>query len=256
MKALPEPENSAASRRRKPRCSLFANNGEMATPSPALLWKLALFVGPLLAIVTLKTQFVSLGTAADGCITLWAFSIGGAWAASRCKRSGCEIRISRSEVVLLALFAVAILVDLIHHTTQPAFWTEAAAWIAAYLALRRILPAHPRAAEGLVWGLLAAFLGEVGWAAAQYAGWVPPMTPDFPVTGSFDNPAALAIATFAALPALTIWRHTTNRWATAGSIAVGALIITILYVTASRTAMLAWLAVLVVAFLRSRTGKT
>ncbi len=228
----------------------------MTKPSLTLLWKFALFTGPLLTVITFKTQFVSLGTAANKCIALWAFGIGSAWAITAPRKNRSEIRISLSETVLLTLCVAALLVDLIHRTAQPAFWTEAAAWIAAYLALRRILPAHPRAAEGLVWGLLAAFLGEVGWAAAQYAGWVPPMTPDFPVTGSFDNPAALAIATFAALPALTIWRHTTNRWATAGSIAVGALIITILYVTASRTAMLAWLAVLVVAFLRSRTGKT
>lgn len=256
MKALPEPENSAASRRRKPRCSLFANNGEMATPSPALLWKLALFVGPLLAIVTLKTQFVSLGTAADGCITLWAFSIGGAWAASRCKRSGCEIRISRSEVVLLALFAVAILVDLIHRTAQPAFWTEAAAWLVAFFALRRILSTHPHAAEGLVWGLLAAFLVEVGWAAAQFAGWMPALTPDFPVTGGFDNPAGLALATFAALPALTVWHRHAKRWAVAACAVTGLLITAILWLTASRTALLAWTAALGVNFLKGRTGRT
>ena len=255
MKALPEPENSAASRRRKPRCSLFANNGEMTTPSPTLLWTLALFVGPLLAIVTLKTQFVSLGTAADGCIALWAFGIGGAWAATLFGKSKKGIHISRSETILLTLFAAALLVDLIHRTAQPAFWTEATAWLVAFFALRRTLAVHPRAAEGLVWGLFAAFLVEVGWAAAQFAGWVPALTPDFPVTGSFDNPAGLALATFAALPALTVWRRHAKRWPVAACAVTGLLIIAILYVTASRTAMLAWLAVLVVVFFRKCAGR-
>ena len=255
MKALPEPENSAASRRRKPRCSLFANNGEMTTPSPTLLWTLALFVGPLLAIVTLKTQFVSLGTAADGGIALWAFGIGGAWAITTSRKSRSEIRINLSETVLLMLFAVAFLIDLIHRTAQPAFWTEAAAWLTAYFTLRRILPAHPHAAEGLVWGLFAAFLVEMGWAAAQFAGWMPALTPDFPVTGGFDNPVGLALATFAALPALTVWCRHANRWAVDACAVTGLLVIAILYVTASRTAMLAWLAVLVVVFFRRCAGR-
>lgn len=255
MKALPEPENSAASRRRKPRCSLFANKGETTTPSPTLLWTLALFVGPLLAIVTLKTQFVSLGTAADGCITLWAFGIGGAWAITTSRKSRSEIHISLSETVLLMLFAIAFLIDLIHRTAQPAFWTEAAAWLTAYFTLRRSLPAHPHAAEGLVWGLFAAFLVEIGWAAAQFAGWAPALTPDFPVTGSFDNPAGLALATFTALPALTVWRRHANRRAVAACIVTGLLVIAILYVTASRTALLAWLAVLIVVFFRKCAGR-
>ncbi len=210
------------------------------------------FLLPLWAALSFPGMFVSAGRAADFGVSLWAYGLGGV-ALFRMWRRGREASISLSEAVLFLGIVVAWGVDSFHGPYSPVVWWEAGAWWVAFVVLRRMFTQTPDCMDAVAAGCLAVFLLEWGWAVCQVVG-IASVDVGFRATGSFDNPAGLAVASLAAWPGG--WWVRKRFPAHAGKALVVGLVMVVwlLWIAGSRAGFVAWGAVAVVGFVGNGRG--